>query len=156
MFLPPPAVASSKRWMAWAAVIGVVAVLVAVLVIPKLIAGTTGPIRAANAYLGLVRDRRADAAYGLLCAEARQAMTPADYAAQLAAQAEQDGQLLTFDVYSSMVQIGGNTGIVEFRGRASKSGAFAHEARLLHEDGQWKWCGSREQPKSSGVTVHFP
>jgi hypothetical protein len=103
-----------------------------------------------------MRDGRTDVAYGLLCSEAQQAMTPADFATQLATQAETEGQLLTFDVYASTVQIGGNTGIVEYRGRASKTGAFTHEARLLHEHGQWKWCGSREQPKSSGVTVHFP
>ena len=142
--------------MVWAAAIGSVAVVVGVVAIPRLISATTGPIRGANAYLALVRDGRTDAAYGLLCSDAQQAMTPAAFVAELAAEADQNGQLQTFNVYASTVEIGGNTGIVQYRGRASKAGAFAHEARLLHEDGQWKWCGSREQPKSSGVTVHFP
>ncbi len=152
----PPAGAASKRWIAWAAGIGAVALLVGILAIPRFIAATTGPVRGANAYLTLIRDGRSEAAYGLLCAEAQQAMSPAGFAAELAAEADQNGQLLTFDVYASTVQLGGNTGIVQYRGRASKTGAFAHEARLLHEHGQWKWCGSRDQPKSSGVTVHFP
>jgi hypothetical protein len=153
---PPPPSASNKRWIVVAAAIGAVAVFVGIVAIPRLISATTGPVRGANAYLRVVRDGRADVAYGLLCSEAQQAMTPADFAAELAAEADQYGQLLTFNVYKSMVEIGGNTGIVQYRGRASKAGAFAHEARLLHEHGQWKWCGSREQPKSSGVTVRFP
>jgi hypothetical protein len=142
--------------MVWAGAIGAVALVVGLVAIPRLISATTGPVRGANAYLALIRDGQTEAAYGVLCSEAQQAMNPAAYAAELAAEAEQNGQLQSFDVYASTVEIGGNTGIVEFRGKATKLGGFAHEARLLREHGQWKWCGSRDQPKSSGLTVHFP
>jgi hypothetical protein len=131
--------------MVWAAVIGVVAVLVAVIVVPQVVRGVTAPIGAANTYLGLVRDGRTDAAYDRLCSEAKAAMTPADFAAQLAAETEQEGPLLSFDVYASMVEIGRDVAIVDYRGRASKTGPFMHQGRLVREDGQWRWCGSRSQ-----------
>lgn len=142
---PPPAGSGSRRWIGWAALIGIVAVLVGVVLVSKFVRGVTAPIAAANTYLGHVQDGRTDAAYDLLCSEAQQAMTPADFTAQLAAQTEQEGQLLTFDVYASMVEIGRNVGIVDYRGRASKAGSFTHQGRLLREDGRWKWCGSRPQ-----------
>jgi hypothetical protein len=142
---PPPAGGTSRRWIGWALLIGVVAVLVAVVLVPKIVRGVTAPIEAANTYLGVVQDGRTDAAYDLLCTEAQQAMTPADFAAQLAAQSEQEGALLTFDVYASMVEIGRDVAVVDYRGRASKTGSFAHQGRLVREDGQWKWCGSRPQ-----------
>lgn len=155
MFPPPPPVQGSRRWIPWAAAIGVVALLVGVLVIPKVVSATTGPVRGANAYLGLLRDGQTDAAYNSLCSEFRQAMTPADYGAALDTETGEVGRLLSFNVYGSMVEIGGNTGVVQFKGQTSK-GRFAMEARMIREDGQWRWCGSRPQPKSSGLTIHFP
>jgi hypothetical protein len=124
-----------------------VAVLVGVVIVWKIVRGVTAPIGAANTYLGHVQHGRTDAAYDLLCSEAQQAMTPADFTAQLAAQTEQEGQLLTFDVYASMIEIGENSAIVDYRGRSSKAGTFAHHGRLLREDGQWKWCGAK--PRSN-------
>ena len=47
------------------------------------------------------------------------------------------------------------TGLVEFRAHTTK-GDLAMEARMVHEGGQWRWCGSRPQPKSTGITIHFP
>ena len=153
---PPPAAGPPGRgWMLWAGAIGLVAVLVGVLVVPKLVSAATGPTRGANAYLRLIRDDQADASYGLLCAELRRAVSPADYAAGLQAQNDDLGHVLSFDVYQSTVQIGGNAGVVRFRVRTTK-GDLAREARLIHEDGQWRWCGAHPLPKEVGVTVHVP
>ena len=114
-----------------------------------------GPARAARVYLGLVRDGSTDAAYASLCSELRQQASPADFTAELGAEADEAGRLQSFTVSRSMVQIGGNTGMVDFRARTSKAD-LAMEARMVHEDGGWRWCGSRPQPKSVGVTVPFP
>jgi len=132
-----------------------VLVVLGVLVVPKVIRAVSGPLRGANAYLGLLRDGATDAAYGSLCSELRGQTTPADYAAALRAEEEQGGHLVSFDVYKSMVEFGGNTGLVEYRARTTK-GKLAMEARMVREGGQWHWCGSRPQPKSTGITVHFP
>ncbi len=142
---PPPAGGGSRRWIAVAALIGGVALLVAVVVVPKLVRGVTAPVGAANTFLGLMRDGRTGEAYGLLCAEAQQTMTPGQFAAQVAAQAEREGQLQSFDVYGSFVEFNSGTRVVDYRGQASKAGSFDGEARLLREDGPWRWCGSREQ-----------
>jgi hypothetical protein len=152
---PPPVGRGSRRWIPWAVAIGVTATVVGAVVIPKMVSAASGPLRGANAYLGLVRDGQTAAAYDSLCSEFRQATTPADYAAALDAEADQAGRLLSFNVYHSMVEIGGNSGLVKFKGHTSK-GNFAMEARMMHEDGQWRWCGSRPQPKEAGITVHYP
>jgi hypothetical protein len=146
MFPPsPPPAGGSRRWVAVAALFGVAAVAVAVLVVPKLIRGVTAPIGAANTFLGLMRDGRTDEAYGLLCSEAQQTMTTAQFTAEVAAQTDREGALQSFNVYGSFVEIGGGVSIVDYRGHSSKAGAFEREARLLREDGRWRWCGSREQ-----------
>jgi hypothetical protein len=147
MFPPPPPAAGggSRRWIAVAALIGAVALFVAVVVVPKLVRGVTAPVGAANTFLGLMRDGRTGEAYGLLCSEAQQTMTPDQFAADVAAQTEREGQLQSFDVYGSFVEFNSGTSIVDYRGHASKAGSFEREARLLREGGQWRWCGSREQ-----------
>ena len=134
---------------------GVVLVVLGVLVVPKVVRAVSGPVRGANAYLGLLRDGATDAAYGSLCSELREQTTPAGYTAALRAEEEQGGRLVSFNVYQSMVEFGGDTGLVEFRARTTK-GDLAMEARMVREGGQWHWCGSRPQPKSTGITVHFP
>jgi len=123
--------------------------------VPRLIRAATEPTRGANAYLRLVRDGAHDAAYASLCSELRQQTSAADFAAALRAEEDQVGHLESFDVYSSMAEIGGNTGVVEFRARTTKA-TLAMEARMIREGGQWRWCGSRPQPKSTGITIHFP
>lgn len=50
--------------------------------------------------------------------------------------------LESFNVYASMVEVGGDA-VVDYRARASKTGSFERQARLVREGGQWKWCGSR-------------
>jgi hypothetical protein len=134
---------------------GVVLVALGVLVVPKVVRAVSRPVRGANAYLGLLRDGATDTAYGSLCSELRQQITSTDYAAALQVEEEQGGRLVSFNVYKSMVQFGGNTGLVEYRAKTAK-GTLAMEARMIREDGQWHWCGSRPQPKSKGITVHFP
>jgi hypothetical protein len=135
--------------------VGVVVAALGVLVVPKAVRAVSGPVRGANTYLGLLRDGATDAAYGSLCSEFRQQATPSDYSAALRAEEEQGGRLVSFNVYKSMVEIGGNTGLVQYRVRTTK-GTLAMEARMIHEGGQWRWCGSRPQPKSNGITVHVP
>ena len=153
--VPPTAAPAKRRWIRWVALVAAVLVVLGIVVIPRAISAANAPARAAKAYLSLVRDGNAGAAYASLCSELRQQASPADFAAELAAEADQAGRLQSFTVSRSMVQIGGNTSMVDFRARTSKAD-LAMEARMIHEDGQWHWCGSRPQPKSVGVTVPFP
>jgi len=152
---PPPRPPGDRRWLRWVAAAGVLAVTLGILVVPRVIRAVSGPARGANAYLRLVRDGADDAAYASLCSELRQQTSAADFVAALRAEADQAGHLETFNVYRSTAEIGGNTGLVEFRAHTTK-GDLAMEARMVHEGGQWRWCGSRPQPKSTGITIHFP
>jgi len=152
---PPSAAPGKRRWIRWVALGAAVLVVLGIVVIPRAMRAVNGPARAARVYLGLVRDGSTDAAYASLCSELRQQASPADFTAELGAEADEAGRLQSFTVSRSMVQIGGNTGMVDFRARTSKAD-LAMEARMVHEDGGWRWCGSRPQPKSVGVTVPFP
>ena len=151
----PPAVPGKRRWVRWAALGGAVIVLLGIVVVPRAIRAANAPARAAKVYLGLLRDGDTAAAYTSLCSELRQQTSPTDFTAALQAEEAQAGRLESFTVSRSMVQIGGNTGMVDFRARTTKA-ELAMQARMIHEGGQWHWCGSRPQPKSVGITFHFP
>ena len=130
--------------------------MLAALIIPRVVRAVNAPARAAKAYLTLLQTGHTDEAYASLCSELRQqATTAADFTAALRAEDDQVGRLQSFRISGSTVEIGGNTGIVDFQARTTKT-ALAMQARMMRENGQWHWCGSRPQPKSTGITVHFP
>ncbi len=116
-------------------------VALAAIFVPRAVRAVTDPIDDANAYLRLIKADEAASAYELLCQESRSQFDLAAYEATLQSAAESNGELLSFNVFASHVEMGGDA-FVAYDVRTTK-GRLKRQARLVNEQGEWHWCGAQ-------------
>jgi hypothetical protein len=128
-------------WVIGAAVVLAAAVGVAGVVIPPFVRTVTDPIDDANAYLRLLKAGDTAGAYQWMCSEARAELDLVEYREMIRQEGEATGELRSFNVHTSKVEIGGDA-FVAFD-VATARGRLKQEARLVKEEGEWRWCGAR-------------
>jgi hypothetical protein len=156
----PGAVPKRRRvwpWLLGAAGVAIVlAGVAAAIFVPRVIDNLKAPVDAANVYLRAQRDNDLRAAYAQLCTEARSAMTYEQYVQRIAAEEQQGGHLERFNADRTSSEFGhSNEAIVDVK-VATTRGTDSVQARMVKENGEWRWCGARQTPESTGIYIHVP
>lgn len=145
-----------RRRRAWPYLLGgfiVLALAVGLLVLPNIVGTLTGSIGGANAYLAAVRDGRSADAYARLCGQLHDLRDYPHFVAQLETDQAEQGRLLSFNAHNAATQSGSRYVFVTVSERTS-IGTRATAARMVKEEGQWRWCGGL--PAGTSVTIPIP